>query len=360
MIDGQEAYSPQTINDPRHHQLSRANHIRAGIDLLVDMELQEGFWAMPLRPSRSTNSWGGSVAALGNHPQARICRSLIVMVDTFCCDVVGTTQLQKVAPIWNMTQAVLRKASTDVESSLLILCIIIAFSIPLLAIDMAILGMSSRDMLTFLPGFSLWHLGRGSTGKWKQASTQSRPKAGFVHNLAFFATATLNSADLRRSAGSDEGHSARLHGQQCRSYRSSYESVTLERPSVATGVHADDHTPPLRASCLTSPDLPRSIYHRVAPPTTRPRFCVTCGILYSLLLAAMVSEKSSRVPALINAVSFGPGTERTRQETVDYVTSSAAGFYVFDMRLTTARVVKLMYIWCLVVMGVLTRLASQQ
>jgi len=93
-------------------------------------------------------------------------------------------------------------------------------------------------------------------------------------------------------------------------------------------------------------------------PTLLPGFCVTCGILYSLVLAAMVSEKSARVPALINAVSFGPGTELARQQTVDYVTSSAAGFYVFDMRLTTERVVKFIYVWCLVVMGVLTRLAA--
>lgn len=55
-----------------------------------------------------------------------------------------------------------------------------------------------------------------------------------------------------------------------------------------------------------------------------------------------MSEKSACVPALINAVSFGPGTELERQQTVDFVTSSAAGFYIFDMRLTTARVAKFM------------------
>lgn len=45
---------------------------------------------------------------------------------------------------------------------------------------------------------------------------------------------------------------------------------------------------------------------------------------------------------------------------MDYVTSSAAGFYVVDMRLTTVRVVKLMYVWCLVVTGVLTQLAASR
>lgn len=172
---------------------------------------------------------------------ARICRSLIVMVDTFCCDVVGSMPLERVAHVWNLTQAVLRKASADVGCSLLMMCFIVAFSVPLLAIDMAVLGLSSVDLPTLLPGFF-----------------------------------------------------------------------------------------------------------------------ITCGIVYSLILAAMVSEKSARVPALINAVSFGPDTEAERQQTVDYVTSSAAGFYIFDMRLTTERVVKFMYVWCLVVSGVFARLSASE
>lgn len=65
-----------------------------------------------------------------------------------------------------------------------------------------------------------------------------------------------------------------------------------------------------------------------------------------------------RVPAFVNAVSFGPGTERARQHTVDYIASSAAGFYVLDTRLTTAMVVKMTYIWCIVVVAAFTRLAG--
>lgn len=34
-----------------------------------------------------------------------VCRSLIVMVDAFCCDIVGAKRLPEVAHIWNVTQA---------------------------------------------------------------------------------------------------------------------------------------------------------------------------------------------------------------------------------------------------------------
>lgn len=95
------------------------------------------------------------------------------------------------AHVWNVTQAVLRKASIDVEKCLLALCATLAVSVPLIVLDMALLG--------------------------------------------------------ERSA----------------------------RPL--------------------------------------PALFVLCGIIYALLVAAMVSEKCVRIPAFINAISFGPGTDRTRQ-----------------------------------------------
>jgi len=87
-----------------------------------------------------------------------------------------------------------------------------------------------------------------------------------------------------------------------------------------------------------------------------PSFFVACGILYVVVSAAKVSEKCGRVPALINAISFGPGTERPRQHVVDYITSSAAGFYVYGMRVTTAMVCKFAYGWTVVGIGVCTRI----
>lgn len=168
-----------------------------------------------------------------------ICRSLIVMVDAFCCDIVGAKRLPEVAHVWNLTQAVLRKASTDLEACLLMMCMILAFSVPMFAADVAVLGVRGEDLPAFIPGL------------------------------------------------------------------------------------------------LT-----------------------TCGSIYALMLAATVSEKCARVPALINAISFGPGTERARQHTVEYIKRSDAGFYVFDTRLTTTMVIKFMYAWCIVVVGLLTQLAS--
>lgn len=77
-----------------------------------------------------------------------------------------------------------------------------------------------------------------------------------------------------------------------------------------------------------------------------------------LLLASMISDKCGRIPSLVNAISFGEGTERERQHIVEYITNSAAGFYVFGMRLVTSAVAKFVYVWCLVVMGLFTRMSS--
>lgn len=51
-----------------------------------------------------------------------VCRSLTIMIDAFCSDVVHQESAQRVAHIWNMTQAILRKASLSVEHCLLGLC----------------------------------------------------------------------------------------------------------------------------------------------------------------------------------------------------------------------------------------------
>lgn len=165
-----------------------------------------------------------------------ICRSKVVMVDAFCGQVVSEMAIDSVAHEWNMTQAVHRKASADVEPCLLALCSILALCIPLLVVDTALVGTRSAHLL--------------------------------------------------------------------------------------------------------------------------PGFLVSCGIIYALLAAAAVSEKCARVPALINAMSFGRGTERKRQHTVEYITSSAAGFYLLDTRLATSMVVKMMYIWCIVALGAMTRLSE--
>lgn len=82
-----------------------------------------------------------------------------------------------------------------------------------------------------------------------------------------------------------------------------------------------------------------------------PGLVLSCGVVYALLVAATVAQKCARVPAFVNTIAFGPGTEHTRQRAVDYVASSAAGLYILDTRLTALFVARLMCAWCIVGAG---------
>lgn len=168
-----------------------------------------------------------------------VCRSLSTLIDVFCCDVVGQTDLQDVSHVWNLTQAVLRKVSDSVETCFLTLCIVVMLVAPLLVVDVVLLGIQRSQMLLALPGW-----------------------------------------------------------------------------------------------------------------------LVACAVAYMLFLAAGISEKCTRVPALVNAISCEETVGIERQKTVDYITSSAAGFYILDTRLTTGVVVKLTYTCCVLVVGLLTRAIS--
>lgn len=91
-----------------------------------------------------------------------------------------------------------------------------------------------------------------------------------------------------------------------------------------------------------------------------PCIVVICSILWMFSMAALITDKCTRVPALINSLNFGPGTERSRQHTIDYIVSSAAGFYVCDARLTTTMVFKFMYGWSVVAIGLSTKFFTDQ
>lgn len=79
-----------------------------------------------------------------------------------------------------------------------------------------------------------------------------------------------------------------------------------------------------------------------------PYMLVVCGVLRVFVSAAAVTDKCMRVPALINSLSFGPGTERERHHLIEYIYHSAAGFYICDMRLTLGMVAKFIYVWLIV------------
>eukprot|EP00747_Dinoflagellata_sp_TGD_P140622 gnl/TRDRNA2_/TRDRNA2_176030_c0_seq1.p1 gnl/TRDRNA2_/TRDRNA2_176030_c0~~gnl/TRDRNA2_/TRDRNA2_176030_c0_seq1.p1 ORF type:complete len:488 (+),score=50.90 gnl/TRDRNA2_/TRDRNA2_176030_c0_seq1:3-1466(+) len=86
------------------------------------------------------------------------------------------------------------------------------------------------------------------------------------------------------------------------------------------------------------------------------------GLFYT---AATITEKCSRVPALLNSVMFNSRDElidQKRQCLVQYITSSAAGFYIKEVRLSAGAALKLMYTIGLGGFAVLTKIAvdSQQ
>lgn len=86
-----------------------------------------------------------------------------------------------------------------------------------------------------------------------------------------------------------------------------------------------------------------------------PYVLVVCGVLRVFAAAAAVTDKCMRVPALINSLSFGPGTERERHHLVEYISHSAAGFYICDVRLTLGMVAKFLYVWSVICFGFVGR-----
>uniref|UniRef100_A0A7S0BBH2 Uncharacterized protein n=1 Tax=Pyrodinium bahamense TaxID=73915 RepID=A0A7S0BBH2_9DINO len=73
--------------------------------------------------------------------------------------------------------------------------------------------------------------------------------------------------------------------------------------------------------------------------------------------AAEVTEKCSRVPSWINSLSINDAViDSSRHYLVEYVTYSSAGFYVGELRLTSAVALKLLYVSGLAAMGLLTKL----
>mmetsp|Transcript_54731 Transcript_54731/g.177840 ORF Transcript_54731/g.177840 Transcript_54731/m.177840 type:complete len:125 (+) Transcript_54731:1851-2225(+) len=86
---------------------------------------------------------------------------------------------------------------------------------------------------------------------------------------------------------------------------------------------------------------------------------LTVGISRMLFMAAAISDKCSRVPSLVNTLSFGKGTERVQQHIVEHIVHSGLGFYICDVRVNTEFVVKFMYTWTICAFGISTTLHSE-
>jgi len=75
-------------------------------------------------------------------------------------------------------------------------------------------------------------------------------------------------------------------------------------------------------------------------------FVLIIGSMVIFIKAAAVTERCSRVPALVNSMVEEPEEQMNieRQYLVAYITSSDAGFYIKGVRLSAAMIVKMCYI----------------
>eukprot|EP00747_Dinoflagellata_sp_TGD_P077875 gnl/TRDRNA2_/TRDRNA2_159792_c2_seq1.p1 gnl/TRDRNA2_/TRDRNA2_159792_c2~~gnl/TRDRNA2_/TRDRNA2_159792_c2_seq1.p1 ORF type:complete len:167 (+),score=34.99 gnl/TRDRNA2_/TRDRNA2_159792_c2_seq1:1-501(+) len=93
-------------------------------------------------------------------------------------------------------------------------------------------------------------------------------------------------------------------------------------------------------------------------PLLVPGTMITVGIARIFFSAAAVTDKCARVPALVNSLSFGKDIDMERQYVVDYIINSAAGFYIFEVRLTSAMALKFAYLMFIIAFGVGTKVMS--
>lgn len=83
-----------------------------------------------------------------------------------------------------------------------------------------------------------------------------------------------------------------------------------------------------------------------------PVMLVACSVVSIFFRAAAVTDKCARVPSLVN--SFGHDMDTGRQYVVEYIINSAAGFYVFEVRLTQAMALKFTYLCGVILLGLAT------
>ena len=80
-----------------------------------------------------------------------------------------------------------------------------------------------------------------------------------------------------------------------------------------------------------------------------PAALVMFGMMRIFFKAAQVTDRCIRVPSLINSVSVGPHLDNERQYLVQYILQSAAGFYMFHVRVTSQMTVKITYVLAVVI-----------
>jgi len=86
---------------------------------------------------------------------------------------------------------------------------------------------------------------------------------------------------------------------------------------------------------------------------------LVAGAMLTFFRAAEVSERCMRMPSVINSLNFGECVDAQRHYLVEFINYSAAGFYVWEVRLTTAIALKLTYFCCIVTVAGLSQLSAE-
>lgn len=92
--------------------------------------------------------------------------------------------------------------------------------------------------------------------------------------------------------------------------------------------------------------------------TLIPGALLTLGISWIFFKAAAITDKCARVPSLINSCTFEADIDLERQYVVEYVLFSSAGFYVFDVCLTSDMILRFAYILVIGVFTLFTKIVS--
>jgi len=92
--------------------------------------------------------------------------------------------------------------------------------------------------------------------------------------------------------------------------------------------------------------------------TLIPGALLTLGISWIFFKAAAITDKCARVPSLINSCTFEADIDLERQYVVEYVLFSSAGFYVFEVCLTSDMILRFAYILVIGVFTLFTKIVS--
>eukprot|EP00930_Biecheleria_cincta_P083472 TRINITY_DN73032_c0_g1_i1.p1 TRINITY_DN73032_c0_g1~~TRINITY_DN73032_c0_g1_i1.p1 ORF type:complete len:828 (+),score=130.63 TRINITY_DN73032_c0_g1_i1:35-2485(+) len=83
------------------------------------------------------------------------------------------------------------------------------------------------------------------------------------------------------------------------------------------------------------------------------------GVAQLFLRAATVTDHCERLPSFVNSLSFGEACSQDRMYLVEYIQHSKAGFYVFEVRLTSGIVLKAFYVLCMGLFALITKIMTE-